>query len=141
MVRNVRLIVGAGLVSLSLLLPGGPAAAQSSLLDSAKGLLGKVGQGGSGGSLTTSEISGGLTEAIWVGAQRVIGQLGKPGGFEADPAVHIPLPKTMQTAQSVLDKIGYGSLGQELEQALNRGAEKALPEAVNVFGDAIKAMT
>lgn len=71
----------------------------------------------------------------------MIGQLGKSGGFESDPAVHIPLPKTMQTAQSVLDKIGYGSLGQELETALNRGAEKALPEATNVFGDAIKAMT
>lgn len=131
----------AGVLALALLMPVGPAVGQTNLLDSAKGLLGKVGQGGTSGTLSASEISGGLTEAIWVGAQRVIGQLGKSGGFESDPAVHIPLPKTMQTAQSVLDKIGYGSLGQELETALNRGAEKALPEATNVFGDAIKAMT
>jgi hypothetical protein len=128
-------------MTIGLLHPAVPANAQSSLLDSAKGLLGKIGQGGASGGLSTSEISNGLTEAIWVGAQRVIGQLGTAGGFENDPAVHIPLPKTMRTAQSVLDKIGYGSLGQELEAALNKGAEKALPEATAAFGDAIKAMS
>lgn len=130
-----------GILSVALSLPLASANAQSSLLDSAKGLLGKIGQGGASGGLSTSEISNGLTEAIWVGAQRVIGQLGKPGGFESDPTVHIPLPKTMRSAQSVLDKIGYGSLGHELESALNKGAEKALPEATQAFGDAIKAMT
>lgn len=137
-------ILGAGIVAASLCLSVPSVNAQSSLLDSAKGLLGTIGKSGAtggGGALSTSEISSGLTEAIWVGAQKVIGQLGTAGGFEADPAIHIPLPKTMRTAQSVLDKIGYGSLGQELEQALNRGAEKAVPEATEVFGDAIKAMT
>lgn len=124
------------------------ASAQNTLLDAAKGLLGTVGQSGGStagsattGGLGTSEISSGLTEAIWVGAQRVIGQLGSAGGFEADPAVHIPLPRTIRTAQSVLEKVGYGGLGQELEQALNRSAEQAVPEATAVFGDAIKAMT
>jgi hypothetical protein len=97
------------LASLTLAAP--QALAQSSLLDAAKGLLGQggaassgtatgilgaLGQSGAttsaGGALGTSEIAKGLTEAIWVGAQNVIGQLGAVGGFEADPAVHIPLP-------------------------------------------------
>jgi hypothetical protein len=143
MKRYVSGILSAGILIAGLCLSMTSANAQTSLLDSAKGLLGKIGQSGASGSgaLSTSEISSGLTEAIWVGAQRVIGQLGTTGGFESDPEVHIPLPKTIRTAQSVLDKIGYGSLGQELEQALNRGAEKAVPEATAVFGDAIKAMT
>ena len=127
-------------VAIALSNPVTPVKAQSSLLDSAKGLLGKVGQGGASGGLSSSEISSGLTEAIWVGAQRVIGQLGTTGGFENDSAVHIPLPKTMRSAQAVLDKIGYGSLGQESESALNKDAEKALPEATAAFGDAIKAI-
>ncbi|MDG2287000.1 MAG: DUF4197 domain-containing protein, partial [Alphaproteobacteria bacterium] len=131
-----------GLLAAGLCITSVPVEAQTSLLDSAKGLLGKVGQSGaSTGALTTSEISSGLTEAIWVGAQRVIGQLGASGGFESDPAVHIPLPRTIRSAQSVLEKIGYGGLGQELELALNRGAEQAVPEATSVLGDAIKAMT
>ncbi len=141
MSRFLGRVLVVGVMTIGLLHPAVPANAQSSLLDSAKGLLGKIGQGGASGGLSTSEISNGLTEAIWVGAQRVIGQLGTAGGFENDPAVHIPLPKTMRTAQSVLDKIGYGSLGQELEAALNKGAEKALPEATAAFGDAIKAMS
>ena len=128
-------------VAIALSNPVTPVKAQSSLLDSAKGLLGKVGQGGASGGLSSSEISSGLTEAIWVGAQRVIGQLGTTGGFKNDPAVHIPLPKTMRSAQAVLDKIGYGSLGQESESALNKDAEKVLPEATAAFGDAIKAVT
>lgn len=144
MKRTVLGVLGAGFFVTCLCLSVPMAQAQTNLLDSAKGLLGKIGGGatsGGAGALSTSEISNGLTEAIWVGAQRVIGQLGTSGGFEADPAVHIPLPRTIRTAQSVLDKIGYGGLGQELEQALNRGAEKAVPEATEVFGDAIKAMT
>lgn len=139
-------VLVAGCLAIGLCLSVTQPSAQTKLLDSAKDLLGKIGQGGATGgggtgALSTSDIASGLTEAIWVGAQKVISQLGTAGGFEADPAVHIPLPKTIRTAQSVLDKIGYGSLGQELEQALNRGAEKAVPEATAVFGDAIKAMT
>jgi hypothetical protein len=146
MIRFSARLLSVGLLSAGLCITSVPVEAQTSLLDSAKGLLGKIGQsgtntGGTSGALTTSEISSGLTEAIWVGAQRVIGQLGAAGGFETDPAVHIPLPKTIRSAQSVLEKIGYGGLGQELELALNRGAEQAVPEATSVFGDAIKAMT
>jgi hypothetical protein len=146
MKRSVARYLGAGCLAIGLCLPTVATNAQTSLLDSAKGLLGKIGQssgstGGGAGALSTSEISSGLTEAIWVGAQRVIGQLGTSGGFESDPAVHTPLPKTIRSAQSILDKVGYGALGQELEQALNRGAEKAVPEATAVLGDAIKAMT
>lgn len=139
--------LGVGLLALSLWIPASSAQGQSKWLDSAKDLLGKVGQSdgtgsaGTAGVLSGSEIASGLTEAIWVGAQRVIGQLGSTGGFNGDPSVHIPLPETLTTAQSVLSKIGYGGLGEELEQALNKGAERAVPEATEVFGDAIKAMT
>jgi hypothetical protein len=136
--------LGAGFLVAGWCLTAPSVNAQTNLLDSAKGVLGKIGGGATGGGagvLSSAEISSGLTEAIWVGAQKVIGQLGTTGGFQNDPAVHIPLPRTIRTAQSVLEKIGYGGLGQELELALNRGAEKAVPEAIDVFGDAIKAMT
>ncbi|MDA9975541.1 DUF4197 domain-containing protein [Alphaproteobacteria bacterium] len=76
-----------------------------------------------------------------MGAQRVIGELRTTGGVESDPAVRSPFLKTIRSAQSILDKFGYGAFGQGLEQALNQGAKKAAPEATGVLGGAIKAMT
>ena len=133
---------GPVVVAVGALLVSAPVSAQTSVLDQAKGLLGKIGgAGGGAGGLSSSEIASGLTEAICVGAQNVIGQLGQAGGFADNPEIRVPLPRTLRTAQSVMDKFGFGQYGRDLEDALNRGAEQAVPEAIDVFGDAIKSMT
>jgi hypothetical protein len=43
-------------------------------------------------ALSTADISGGLKDALRVGIDNVVTQLGQPGGFNQDPAIHIPLP-------------------------------------------------
>ena len=43
--------------------------------------------------------------------------------------------------QSVLGKVGMGSLGDDLELRLNRAAEAAVPKAKGLFADAIAQMT
>lgn len=97
-------------------------------------------QGGSG-SLTDAEIRGGLREALTVGTERVIGQVGAEDGFNLDPSIHIPLPKSLQRVDSALSTLGLNSLTDELETRLNRAAEAAAPEAKALFIDTISNMT
>lgn len=92
-------------------------------------------------SLTTGEIAGGLRDALRVGSERVVGTLGRDDGFNKSPDVHIPLPGSLKTVQSVLGKVGMGGLADDLELRLNRAAEAAVPKAKGLFADAIAQMT
>jgi hypothetical protein len=89
----------------------------------------------------TSLIGAGLKEALRVGSDTVVGQLGKADGFNGDPKIHIPLPKNFQKVQSTLKAIGMSSLLDDLELKLNRGAEQATPKAKELFWSSIEQMT
>jgi hypothetical protein len=91
--------------------------------------------------LSNPEISDGLKEALRVGSENVIKQLGATNGFNADPAIHIPLPDSMQKVQQTLGKLGMSGMLDDLETRLNRSAELATPKARKLFTDAISAMT
>lgn len=117
---------------------------QTNLLDAAKGLLGNVQEAkpGSGvGSLTNDEIAGGLREALRVGTERVVGQVGAVNGFNGDPEIHIPLPATLAKVQSALSMAGLSGLADDLELKLNRAAEAASPKAKEIFWQAITELT
>jgi hypothetical protein len=96
---------------------------------------------GAASSLSTGEIAGGLRDALRVGAERVVATLGKTDGFNKSPDVHIPLPSSLKTVQSVLGKVGMSGLADDLELKLNRAAEAAVPKAQGLFADAISKMT
>lgn len=87
------------------------------------------------------DIESGLREALRVGTRRVVGQVGAVDGFNADPAIHIPLPEDLRRVQSALDKVGMGDMLEDLELKLNRAAEVAAPRARRLFVDAIAQMT
>lgn len=92
-------------------------------------------------ALSTDEVVSGLKEALLVGSERVISQLGKTDGFNADPQIHIPLPENLKKVQAALQEVGMSSMVDDLELRLNRAAEAATPKAKKLFGDAIKEMT
>ena len=92
-------------------------------------------------ALTTGEIGAGLKDALLVGSENVVSQLGSLDGFNLDQAIHIPLPKQFSTVKSVLGKVGMASLLDDLELKLNRAAEVATPRAKALFGQAISEMT
>jgi Protein of unknown function (DUF4197) len=92
-------------------------------------------------ALSTTDIASGLREALAVGTGNVVSRLGQAGGFANDPAVHIPLPKSLQKVKTALDAVGMGSSLTDLEARLNRAAEVATPKAKPLFLDAIKQMT
>ena len=113
------------------LLPAAATQAQDALgkgKDLLKGLAGGKSTGASS-TLSSGELSGGLRDALRVGSERVVGTLGKTDGFNKSTDVHIPLPGSLKTAQSLLGKVGMGGLGDDLEMKLNRAAEAAVPQA------------
>lgn len=89
----------------------------------------------------TSQIGAGLKEALRVGSDTVVGQLGKTDGFNGDPKIHIPLPENFQKVQSTLKTLGMSSLLDDLELKLNRAAEQATPKAKELFWSSIEQMT
>lgn len=110
-------------------------------LDKAKDLLDESGISSSASNLTDSEIISGLKEALHVGSEIVIKQLGTEDGFNADPNIHIPLPDELQTMQSALKGVGMSGLLDDLETRLNRAAETATPKAKQLFYNAINEMS
>jgi len=91
-------------------------------------------------ALSSSDMIAGLKDALRVGSERVVNKLGKADGFNADPAIHIPLPDQLKQVKSALASIGMGSLTDDLELKLNRAAEAATPKAKRIFGNAIRNM-
>ncbi len=88
---------------LALALIGASGSASAQWLDKLKGMLGDDSKEQ---SLSSDEIGGGLKEALRVGTENVVADLGKTDGFNLDPKVHIPLPSQLDQIKSVLGKIG-----------------------------------
>ena len=116
--------------------------AQSGWLDSAKELWEEYkGNRAPSSILSNDEIAAGLKEALEVGTERVVWQLGAVDGFNADPSVHIPLPDSLKGVQSTLGRLGLSAIMDSLELRLNRAAEAATPKARELFLTSIRDMT
>ena len=147
-----RRLVLAGLAA-TLVAPWRPASADGlldsltsgdtdSLTNSLGGLTGNSGSsGGLGAGLDTGEIVGGLKEALGIGTERAVGTVGVLDGFNADPAIHIPLPDSLSKVQSALKTVGMSGMADELELKLNRAAEEASSQATDIFWGAIEGMS
>jgi hypothetical protein len=94
-----------------------------------------------GGNLSDTDMTQGLKEALNVGTGNAVGLLSKTDGFFKDPNVKIPLPGAVRKVEGILKGVGYGEQVAAFELSMNRAAERAVPEAKNLFGDAITQMT
>jgi hypothetical protein len=92
-------------------------------------------------ALTEALASDGVREALSRGAESAVSLLGKPGGFLDNPKVRIPLPKGLESAASMLKAVGQEKKVDELETAMNRAAESAVPEAKPLLTNAVKSMS
>jgi hypothetical protein len=88
-----------------------------------------------------NEASQGLKQALERGAVAAVQGLGRPDGFLANPKVRIPLPRHLQEAAKFLRALGRGAQVDELEVAINRAAEQAVPLARGLLVGAVKSMT
>ncbi|MBC8209123.1 MAG: DUF4197 domain-containing protein [Desulfobulbaceae bacterium] len=140
----MRSLFGAVMLSL-LLMAAGPGQMNAGWLDQGLSVLGSVtGESKTAApvsALSNTDITRGFQEALRIGSGNVVGQLGKSDGFNADPAVRIPLPDNLKRVRDLLAKVGLAASVDDLELKLNRAAEAALPKAKPLFVDAISAMT
>ena len=139
-----------GLAAVMLALTSSTPASAQSFLDKLKSAAEKAapavtnpgGQNNSGaGNLSLGDISAGLKEALRVGAERVVGQVGGVDGYNKDASIHIPLPPQLQSVQSTLRRFGLSSMADDVELKLNRAAEAAAPKAKEILWDAVSNMT
>ena len=92
--------------------------------------------------LTRSEIIAGLKEALVVGTNKSVQELGVVDGYYGDELVKIYLPPE---ANEIIDNINKIPGGEELIEdvllRINRAAEDAVSEAKPIFVNAITSMT
>jgi hypothetical protein len=91
--------------------------------------------------LSQEQIANGLKEALAKGTQTAVQKLGKPDGFLKNLDVKIPMPKHLSMVEKGLRAIGQDAKADQFVEGMNRAAERAVPEAAAVFGDAIRKMS
>jgi Protein of unknown function (DUF4197) len=92
-------------------------------------------------SLSNSEASGGLKEALTQGVGKAVSTLGAADGFFGNKEVKIPLPKSLKKIEKGMKLMGMGKQSDELVLKMNRAAEAAVPEAKALLVGSIKQMT
>lgn len=96
---------------------------------------------GSWAAANESDAAAGIRAALERGALAAVAQLGRSDGFLKNPQVRIPLPGALEDAAKLMRKLGQGKRVDELETAMNRAAEQAVPEAKSLFVSTAKAVT
>jgi Protein of unknown function (DUF4197) len=92
-------------------------------------------------SLSNTEASSGLKEALTQGVGKAVATLGAADGFFGNKEVKIPLPSSLQKIQKGMKLVGMGKQSDELVLKMNRAAEAAVPEAKTLLVGSIKQMT
>lgn len=91
--------------------------------------------------LTNQDANAGLKAALEKGATAAVAKLGVENGFLDNEKVKIKLPAKFDNARTLLTIAGKGKKIDDLEIAMNRAAETAVPFAKPLLIDAIKKMT
>lgn len=136
-----KLIIVSGVLFIIISMITVSAEAADSWWEKGAGILKSFGESGKQTGLSVEEIGAGLKDALRVSSENVVQQLGSVDGFNKDSAIHIPLPKQLDTVKSVLTKVGMSGMLDDLELKLNRAAEQAVPKAKKLFGQAITEMS
>jgi hypothetical protein len=91
--------------------------------------------------LTEQTVIDGLKEALRIGSERTSSTLSARGGFSDNPLLRVALPEELDRVASTLRTVGMGAQVDSFEILMNRSAERAAGEAVDVFVSAIRGMT
>ena len=94
-----------------------------------------------GSGLSTTDIVAGLKEALVTAASHASSSLGAAGGYLDDPLVRIPMPERLASMEKAVRLAGQGKMADEFIASMNRAAEQAAPEALDIFTRSVKAMS
>lgn len=82
-----------------------------------------------------------MKDALGEGTKYAIKNLSKKDGFFHNPKVKIPLPPFIEKATSLLNKYGGKKYVDNFDATINHAAEKAMPQAYDIFANSIKHMS
>lgn len=89
----------------------------------------------------SSTLVSGLKEALSVGTTNAVKSVSETNGYFGNQAIKILVPKKIQKVADLLSQLGYQQEVDAFVLSMNRAAEKAAPQAVSFFVEAIKEMT
>ncbi|MCK5618977.1 MAG: DUF4197 domain-containing protein [Candidatus Krumholzibacteria bacterium] len=93
------------------------------------------------GALDESTVAAGLKEALRVGTERSTASTSKLDGFYKNALIRIVMPEQYAGVAKTLNSFGMGSYVDDFERSMNRAAERASGEAIDVFWSAITQMS
>ena len=91
--------------------------------------------------LTERTVIDGLKQALQIGTERTSETLSAKGGFSDNAILRIALPNELDPVARALRTIGMGSRVDSFETMMNRAAEFAAGESIDVFVSAIQSMS
>jgi hypothetical protein len=91
--------------------------------------------------LSSEDVVSGLKEALTIGAEKATKSASKSGGFNRNELIRIPFPEEARDVKELALKVGMSKQVEEFEATMNRAAEKAAAEAVDVLVNAVSSMT
>ena len=110
---------------------------QAGMLENVMQSMGGPAKGGPDENTTAS----GLKQALSIGTDNAVKNVSGVDGYFGNQAIKILMPEKIQKVADVLREVGYQKEVDSFVLSMNRAAEKAAPEALSFFVDAIKDMT
>ncbi len=92
-------------------------------------------------TLNQTPAAGAVKELLKIGINQAAAQVSKVGGYADNPAIRIPMPEKLKMFETVLRKVGAGPQVDEFVLNMNRSAEKAAPQARDVFIESLANMS
>ncbi|CAB5164574.1 hypothetical protein D3OALGA1CA_5288 [Olavius algarvensis associated proteobacterium Delta 3] len=91
--------------------------------------------------LSEEDIARGLKEALRVGTGKAVDIVSVVNGYYENPDIKIPLPDNVSQLENLLRTMGMGGQVDAFLLSMNRAAERAAPQARDIFLDAVTEMT
>jgi uncharacterized protein DUF4197 len=88
-----------------------------------------------------STIVAGLRDALAVGTENAVKLVSQPDGYFGNELIKILLPEKIRTVAETMGRLGMQKQVDEFVLSMNRAAEKAGPEALGIFIDAVRNMS
>jgi hypothetical protein len=89
-------------------------------------------------AVNEADAASGVRTALQRGAEAALQSLGRTDGFLGNAKVRIPLPGYLEDAGKLMRKFGQGKRVDQLETAMNRAAEAAVPKARTLLVNTIR---
>ena len=129
------------LMVIALVLTAAPSASSKNFFDELNDLKHEYIDQNASSSLDSKKVAAGLKEALSIGSKNSVNLVSKVDGYFRNPLIMIPLPENVRKIERTLRSAGLGREVDEFLLSMNRAAEKAAPQALDLFLGAIREMT